>query len=209
MHTTVHYASGLILASIAHAFLGLNFWVFGCIVASPILPDVDIFFSRYAKDQNHRTLFTHSLYLGLAAVLIGLLSQRVWIVIIGMGYLTHLSFDLIDWGTNLFYTGKMYGCHRLLTRHEKADVNFYDVNNKQDPWFFFDRYYGSPITLTFEIVTPVLGITLLFLYAPLFWYFLFGYIAVFIFHLTLYIEVQRLKRGEKIRIGLFKPILHQ
>jgi len=208
MHTTVHYASGLILASICHALLEFNFWVFACVVASPLIPDIDIVFSKFAKDHNHRLLFTHSLYPPFIILLIGFITQNSWILICGVGYLLHLSFDLIDWGTNIFFTGKLYGLKKLLNPQERKTYNLQEFKIGKDPWFFFDRYYTSAITILFEIVCPLIGTILLFFYAVEYWYFIFGYITVFIFHLTLYLESQRLKQGKELRIRAYKIILH-
>ncbi|GAH38744.1 unnamed protein product [marine sediment metagenome] len=68
--------------------------------------DFDVFFSKYAIDNNHRLLITHSIIPGVIIIILGFLFNSISVVIGGFSYSIHIIIDTFDWGTNFFYFQK-------------------------------------------------------------------------------------------------------
>ena len=94
MHVNVHCAVGIILSLIFIDYLTL-FQLY-LIIGVIVLIDFDFIFSNFAKDHNHRRLFTHSFIPYLILLPLGLIFiEFLWVGIAG---LFHLLFDMLDWG---------------------------------------------------------------------------------------------------------------
>ena len=76
------------------------------IVFSAFVCDFDVFFSKYAKDHNHRNLITHSIIPSIIVIVLGIVFNWPALVISGFALFLHIFVDLFDWGTNLFYFSK-------------------------------------------------------------------------------------------------------
>ncbi len=204
MHINVHFGIGLIFASVTHYFIQLNFFTFSFIVLCGFISDFDIIFKKYAKDHNHRMLITHSIYISLIIIIIGLILNEIWVLMGGIAYFCHILIDLIDWGTNFFYNKKMFGLRILLSPEERVDLS-HIINDKENRQFFFvQRYYSSKLMIFLEIIIGISMFIALFVFAINYWYFLFGYIFFFAFHFSEYIGLKNRKVGKKTRIPLIK-----
>ena len=204
MHINVHFGIGLIIASVTHYFIQLNFFTFSFIVLCGFISDFDIILKKLAKDHNHRALFTHSIYPSLIIIIIGIISNEIWVLMGGIAYFCHIIIDLLDWGTCFFYNNKMIGLRLLLTPEERVDLS-HVINDKENRQFFFvQRYYSSKLMIFLEIIIGISMLIALFAFAINYWYFLFGYIFFFAFHFSEYIELRNRKLGKKTRIPLIK-----
>ena len=76
--------------------------------------DLDVFFSKFAKDNNHRLLITHSIIPSVIMLLIGFIFNWEVLIISGISYFSHIIIDTIDWGTNLLYFQKKQVGFKLL-----------------------------------------------------------------------------------------------
>ena len=122
----------------------------------------------------------------------------------GIAYFCHILIDLLDWGTNAFYTNKMFGLRILLTPDERIDLS-HVINDKENRQFFFvHRYYSSKLMIFLEILIGISMFIALFVFAINYWYFIFGYLFFFAFHFSEYIELKNRKMGKKMKIPLIK-----
>lgn len=191
MHVTFHYAIGVIFAAILSQFTPLSPFLFGLVIFASIFPDLDILLSKYAPDNNHRLFLTHSMYFPLIICLFGILFGNLIVLFIGFCYFSHVLVDLLDWGTNFFYNGSIFGFRFLLEKEEYDSVPKLLEKEKVKKWFFVRRYYRSKFTLILE-VSSIIGMGLvLFLLAPNFWYFIGGYIFALTFHIMEYYIIQK------------------
>jgi len=192
MHVNVHYAVGVIFASITAFFIPqLPLIDYLIIVAGGFIVDFDFLLSRFTKEENHRNFITHSLYPPSIIIIIGIISavifnyQILWIA--ALAYFSHIALDCIDWGVNLFQTHKTYGLFLLVS---KDDLNFHsDINSmirknlEKDPHYFTRVYFNNPIIVTIEIIISITGFGLLFLFSPEFWYVYIGFFITLEYHL--------------------------
>jgi hypothetical protein len=203
MHTTVHVALGIIIASISSFFFQMNFWTFSVIAICGFAPDFDIVFSKKARDWNHRNLITHSIYMPSIILGIGIIFSISWIIIAAISYISHLSMDLIDWGTDLFHTNKTVGIAFLLKPLSENHTQEEIKTNPHAKWFFLELYFGSKGLKFYETLLCIIMVLMLFIFSPIYWYFIVLYIAAFIFHLVEYLEFKHLSQGGKPRISFF------
>ncbi len=195
---------GIIIASLTNYFIPLNIFTFSFIILCGFLLDFDIIFKKYAKDHNHRMLISHSIYPSLIIIIIGIILNEIWVLMGGIAYFCHILIDLIDWGTNFWFNNKMFGLRILLTPEERVDLS-HVINDKENRQFFFvQRYYSSKLMIFLEIIVGISMFIALFVFAINYWYFLFGYIFFFAFHLSEYIGLKNRKMGKKTRIPLVK-----
>lgn len=198
MHITFHYAIGVICAAILSRLTPLSPLLFCLVIAASIFPDLDIIFSKFALNLNHRMLITHSLYFPLILFLFGIVLDNIILIFIGISYFSHVFVDLLDWGTNFFYNGKIYGFRFLLKKEEYDHVPELLQREKIKKWFFVRRYYHSKLTFLLEIsIVVIMGLVLL-LMAPNFWYFVFGYPITLSFHIMEYYYIQQSLKRDSI-----------
>lgn len=198
MNTNVHYGMGLIIASLTCITYSLSIWEYMFIVFCAAGPDVDFLFSKYAKDQNHRNFFTHSIYIPLILIIAGIIIEKyyflpIWFIgfhqviyIGGFAYLSHLTLDLLDWGINPLYFGKTIGFYLLLTQDEKNLAHpqtIIERETKKNPDFFTLRYYQSPVIISIDIIISALGFFMVFGFVPQFWYAPIGLFVLVEYHL--------------------------
>jgi hypothetical protein len=195
---------GIIIASLTHYYIQLNFFTFSFIVLCGFISDFDIIFKKHAKDHNHRMLITHSIYPSLIIIIIGILLNSIWVLMGGIAYFCHILIDLIDWGTNFLYNKKMFGFRLLLSPEERIDLSHVINDKKNRQFFFVQRYYSSKLMIFLEIIIGISMFIALFVFSINYWYFLFGYIFFFAFHFSEYIELKNRKKGTKTRIPLIK-----
>ena len=204
MHSSLHFAIGIIIAGLTKPFYPAGFWPFAFIVGCSFGPDFDIIFSKYAKDFNHRNLFTHSVYIPLGLIIVGFSMQNPWILIGGISYFCHLLPDLLDWGTNLWSTGKTVGYQILLEVEERGKVLDIIKDLPEPHWFFIERYYNSTIIKIIEMGSFIVMVSCFIWLVPSNWYFIFGYMATLGFHGIEYSEYKHRANGGTPRIQLIR-----
>ncbi|MHA1727404.1 MAG: metal-dependent hydrolase [Promethearchaeota archaeon] len=194
MHTNVHYALGVIIASITSYFIPLNLIEYGFILVCSFGVDFDILFSRFEKKDggNHRNFITHTIYPGAVIFIVGVfiaIFNNYWTVLIcGIAYLSHIFLDCVDWGVKLFFTSKYYGWYLLITQDEKnLGIDYKKIINKnmaEDKNFFIKRYYNSNSGIIYlDITISILGFAILFNFTPNLWWVYIGFFLLLEFHL--------------------------
>lgn len=199
MHSNVHYAIGLFIASVTAIFLSLNVFEYAFIVFCSTIPDLDFIFKKFARDGNHRNFITHTVYPSIIMIVVGILvdifyfgtilniiyfHQVIWIG--GIAYLSHIMIDFIDWGLNPFFTNHHFGFYLLITQHEKNLAHprtVIDRERKKDQWFFVKRYYSTRTVLLLDTIISIAGFLSVFAFTPQFWYFPIGMFLLLEYHL--------------------------
>ncbi len=168
----MHISQGIIIGLLFLPYLGyLEFYI---VVFFPFLIDFDFLLSKYAKNNNHRRLITHSLTPYVCLLIIGIFYPLF--LILGICGVVHVISDAIDWGTSLlapFYNDPLGG---ILKKPPKEIVNITNYRKRQ--CWFVKTYYTSRIILLLEIlfgIASVISIILtnLWYLALLIFYFLF------------------------------------
>lgn len=190
MHSNVHFAMGVIIASAAQYFFPTNTIMdsiyFLIIILSAIIADLDIFASKFARDNDHRNFFTHSIYPSVLILVIGVPVAILWGIHVvwfsAIGYASHLFLDTLDWKVRLFYGKKQYGFAFLLTEDEqifkKTRTQLQLESGMDSTSFSIYRYFHNTGMLTTGITIAILSFLLLFVIAPRYWYVFLGYFGL-------------------------------
>lgn len=194
MHINSHCAVGIIIASIFHSIFNFTLIEFTAIVFSAFIMDFDIFFSKYAKDNNHRMLITHSIIPAIVILILGIIILSPVIVICALVYLIHVLIDTLDWGTNfLGIHKKPFGPKFLITKEELDSLDEILSKYKIKKSFFDFRYYKSRgILITEGILFAVMIITTI-VFAFEFVMLIFLYILFLAFHLSGYFHLKNIE----------------
>ena len=184
VHINTHFAIGIIIASIFNFFFNFNILEFSMILIFSFISDFDVFFSKYAKDRNHRMLITHSIIPGTIIVIIGYLIDWPALFISGYCYVLHVILDTLDWGTNLFYfQKKQIGLKLLISKEEFKNLSEY-LNEYKNPASFFDqKYYNNKVCLLSDVVIFILMITFVIIFAIQYALITLFYFIFLLFHL--------------------------
>lgn len=133
----------------------LTIFEFSLIVIFPFLIDFDFLLSKYAKNNNHRRLITHSFIPYLCLLVIGIFIPLF--LILGICGVVHILSDTLDWGTALFapfYKDTLGG---ILPKPPKEIIEIPDYRKRQ--CWFTKTYYTS---FTLFIMEILFGLTALF-----------------------------------------------
>ena len=203
MHLSLHYGAGVILATIFYIiFPEENGWQFGLIVLFSVIPDFDILYLLKSKEKNHRMFFPHSIYFSGIILLLALITSQWWLFFCGFGALFHVGIDMLDWGTNLWFTKRIIGPRFLLKREEWDIVPELMQKEWSPKWFFVKRYFSSIPFQAIEILTGI-GMILCFVFLiPTYWYYVFGYVITLGYHLFEFFELQYRSKHQKSRYKL-------
>ncbi|MFX1388859.1 MAG: hypothetical protein ACFE9Z_02205 [Promethearchaeota archaeon] len=197
MHINSHFAVGIIFASILNFFFKFNLFDFSLIVLFSFICDFDVFFSKYAKDHNHRLLITHSIIPSVILIISGYVIGWPALIISGFNYFLHITIDTIDWGTNFFYfQKKQIGFKLLITKEEFENMPLYLAKYKIPASFFDEKYYKNKICLTIEILLFVMMIIFLFWFALPYSFLVFIYFIGLYFHLHRHYVLKRIENTE-------------
>ncbi len=148
MHPQVHLA--VVLS--AGLLLELQPTLLLVFIISGTMIDLDILFSSWAPEKNHRLFPSHWISLWLGVTLIGVLFFDV-IFWIGVGGLLHLFLDLFDWGLPI-----LAPINLNLSPHLLSDP----LEEESYPWRWFgQRYYGNKAIVVIEIASVILVLLLL------------------------------------------------
>ena len=148
-----HFAVGIIIASILNYYFAFNLYEFLLIVFFSFICDFDVLFVKFAKDNNHRMLITHSIIPGIVIIVLGVIFSWVALIISGISYSIHIITDTFDWGTNFFYfTKKQVGLKLLISEEEFNNISQYLAKYKNPQSFFDKKYYSNLICLLMEVL---------------------------------------------------------
>ena len=127
------------------------------VILFPFLIDLDFLLSKFAKNNNHRRLITHSLIPYICLLLIGIFFPLF--LILGICGVVHILTDTLDWGTALFapfYSEPLGG---TLPKPPEEIINIPDYTKRQ--CWFAKTYYASSVMLLLEILFGVAAILLI------------------------------------------------
>ena len=187
MHSNVHYAVGVIIASVYHFFFSTFTWIdliyFLLIIIASIIADADFFLSPHARDSDHRNFFTHSVFPPIIIILCGVPVAYFWNIhvvwAVGIAYGSHIFLDTLDWRTRLFYGKRQFGFAFLISQDEKnlkkTKIQLLQASG-MDPISFFTYRYFRNIGMTITGASLSIGsFLLMFWLAPQYWYVFIGY----------------------------------
>lgn len=190
----MHFGIGIIIASISKILFDLNFLEFFLIVLLAFVCDFDIFLSKYAVDNNHRMLITHSIIPGIIITILGLIFNWTVLIISGLSYSIHVIIDTFDWGTNFFYfQKKQVGLKLLITKEEFNNISKYLSQFKRPESFFDRRYYGNIACVTTEVLIFILMILSITLFALKYLLIISIYFIFLAFHLQRHFNLKKIE----------------
>ncbi|MFX1354157.1 MAG: hypothetical protein ACFFGP_09375, partial [Promethearchaeota archaeon] len=132
-------------------FYNFAFIEFLLIVVFSFICDFDVFFSKFAKDHNHRMLISHSIIPSIIMIFVGIIFNWTILTFSGTAYFIHIVIDTFDWGTNVFYLPKkQIGFKLLISKEEFNNLSQYLSNYKKPESFFDERYYSNKLCLAIE-----------------------------------------------------------
>ena len=153
MHINSHFAVGIIIASFLNFYLEFELIEFLLVLSFSFICDFDVLFTKFAKDNNHRMLITHSIIPSVIIIFIGCIFHWVTLIISGFAYLIHIVIDTIDWGTNFFYFNhKQVGFKLLISKEEFNNLSQYLSKYKNPASFFDNKYYNNKVCLVSEVL---------------------------------------------------------
>lgn len=194
MHINSHFAVGVIISSILNYFYDFNLFDFFLIVFFSFICDFDVFFSKYARNNNHRMLISHSIIPGSIIMLIGFLISWPALLLSGFVYLVHILIDTLDWGTNFFYfQKKQIGPKLLISKEEFENISLYLAKYKKPESFFDNKYYKSKVCISIEIILFILMIISIILFAVQFILMVLMYFPFLYFHLQRHLYLKKIE----------------
>ena len=163
------------------------------IIVASFVCDLDIFFSKYAQDQNHRNLITHSILPSIFIIVLGLIFGWTALIFSGIAHFIHILVDLFDWGTNLLYFPRKTFGPRFLIRKEEKNLQEY-LDKYKNPHSFFDfKYYDNKITVSIEISLFVGMIIVIVIFAIEYFLISFFYFLGLYLHLSRHFHLKRIE----------------
>jgi hypothetical protein len=179
-------------------FFNFNLFDFFLIVLFSFICDFDVFFSKYAKDHNHRLLITHSIIPSVILVILGYVISLPALVLSGFNYFIHITIDTIDWGTNFFYfQKKQIGFKLLISKEEFENLPLYLANYKTPASFFDEKYYKNKFCLIIEILLFIMMVIFVFWLALPYSFLVLIYFIGLYFHLHRHFVLKRIENIEK------------
>ena len=194
IHINVHFGIGVIIASIFHHIFYFSFLEFTIIVIFSFIMDFDIFFSKYARDHNHRMLITHSIIPSIILLIVGLIFLSPFLLVCALAYFIHALIDTFDWGTNfLGFHKKPWGAKLLITKEELENLDKHLSNFKVKKSFFDFKYYSNKVILFIEISVAFFMLLFIILFALEYIIITLLYIPFLLFHLLGFLHLKRIE----------------
>ena len=166
MHINSHFAIGVIFTSILNYFYNFPLFDFVFIVLFSFICDLDVFFAKYATNNNHRMLISHSIFPPFLLLIVGVILNWPALAYSGAAYSIHVIIDTFDWGTNFFYFKKKpVGLKLLITKEEIENLPEYLSKFKKAESFFDSKYYNSKMNLGIEAMLFILMMVSIILFA--------------------------------------------
>ena len=194
MHINFHFAIGVIIASFFNSYFQFTLLEFLMIIGCSFIMDFDIFFSKYAPDNNHRMLITHSIIPGVILIVFGVLFIWPALYLSGAAYVIHSIIDTLDWGTNfLGFQKKPWGPKFLITKEELENLDKILENYKIKKSFFDFRYYANDKVKIAEGIVAALMILFIYIFAFEYILVVLLFIPLLLFHISGYIHLRRVE----------------
>jgi len=170
------------------------------IVFFAFISDFDVFLSKYAKNENHRMLITHSIIPSLIIIILGHIIDWPALYISGYGYSIHVLLDTLDWGTNFFYfQKKQIGPKFLISKEEFENISEYLSKYKNPASFFDEKYYNNKICMVIEVLIFILMILFITLLAFPYILLILIYFPFILFHLYRHFNLKKNESQEILK----------
>jgi hypothetical protein len=167
VNANTHVAFGVIITALLSLILSLSWFEFLLALWGAFAQDFDFLLSKYAKDENHRLLFTHSIWPGVTAIGVGLLLATPWVIAAGINSLFHVFIDSIDWGVTLLGQQKLTG-PKILLRGKNLTLEDIKARYPNFRCYFTIQWFRNPLMQAFEVISIVgMVISLVLLNDPL------------------------------------------
>jgi len=194
LHINVHFGVGVIIASLSHYFFHLTLFEFLMIIGCSFIMDFDIFLSKFAPDNNHRMLLSHSMIPGVVLIIIGAFLGWPALSLSGIAYTIHSIIDTFDWGTNLLgFQKKPWGSKFLISKEELENLDEILTKYKIKKSFFDFRYYANRVVLIVEVLVAILMIVFIYLFAFKYILVVLLYIPFLLFHISEFLHLKRVE----------------
>lgn len=191
MHINSHYLLGMIVAIISYYYFQYTFLITLLIIAGAVAQDGDFLLSKWAPFNNHRRLFTHSVWPTIIILLIGLITMTSWIIFISISVFTHIFVDMLDWGVNFWYNGKLIGPAVLLPEKDTSHLDLPSMGYYYRKFFFTNTYMHSKWFLLTDFVLLILTVFLMVVTQFPWIFLIMGYVLAWGYHLYSYISEKR------------------
>ena len=166
------------------------------IIISAFICDLDIFFSKFAKQNNHRNLITHSVIPSVVILVLGFILSWPALIVSGIAYFSHVTIDLFDWGTNFFYFPQKTFGPRFFIRNEEKNLSEY-LKNYKNPQSYFDfKYYNSKLSLFIEALIFLFMFLTAILFSFEFILICFFYFFGLNFHLSRHYKLKKIESSK-------------
>ena len=177
MHMNFHAAVAILISMLFSSCFSLMQILF--IIGSSIIMDFDFLLSKFAINHNHRRLITHTFFLYIIFLILGILLRNVtvlyiYVFLLGICGIIHVSLDSFDWGVMLFYPIKKDIIKGFLSIYK--DSNNYD--NKIPHCSFVITYYSSKLILSLELIFGILALLSILLINLTFIYLFLIYLGI-------------------------------
>ena len=168
---------------------------FSLIVISAFISDFDVFFSKFAMDQNHRNLITHSIIPSIIVIIIGLVLVWPALIISGLAFFIHVFIDMFDWGTNfLYFPKKTFGPRLFISKEEEENLSNFLAQYKKSESFFDFKYYNSKIALITEVSLFILMMIFIIIFALEYILISLLYFLGLFFHLSRHFRLKKIEK---------------
>ena len=198
MHINIHFAVGVIFASILNYFFNFTVLEFVLIVFFSFICDFDVVFNKYTKDHNHRLLITHSIIPSIVIIIIGYILNLPALILGGFSYSIHIFIDTLDWGTNFFYfQKKQVGFRLLISKEEIENLPKYLAKYRVPASFFDEKYYSNKICLVVEVIIFILMVFFIVIFALKYIFMILLYFLGLYFHLQRHFTLKKIEKNHK------------
>ncbi len=149
VHANTHIAFGVTITALLSLVIPLSWFDFLLAVCGSFAQDLDFLFSKYAKDENHRLLITHSIWPGIAAIVLSIPLAMPWIFAAGINSLCHVLFDSMDWGVTLLGQQKLFG-PKILHRGKSLTITECRARYPNFRCYFTIQWYRNRLMWVLE-----------------------------------------------------------
>ncbi len=166
VHANTHVAFGVIITTLISIVLPLSVIEFLLAICGAFVQDVDFLLSKFAPDENHRLLITHSIWPGVVAIAAGFPLALPWVVVAGINSISHVFIDSIDWGVTLIGRKTLFG-PKILYRGKNPTLKEIREQYLNPQCYFTLRWYRNPLMRILEGMSTVgMAVALILIYDP-------------------------------------------
>ena len=126
-------------------------WISGLLfLGGSVIIDIDVIFSMFIEEKNHRYYITHSFLFWVILIIIFLILRFTltiffdYFLYLIIGIIWHLLLDLIDWGLPILPSKKV---SRIYLGFLKEDANI-----EKNSSYFLKTYWSNKLILSIELL---------------------------------------------------------